>query len=187
MVLAFGLNMLLLLGVGIYLLNDDDYRRAVIWSADYFLDSRLEIDGAFSIRIGQEVELTAESVRLTANDGSYALSAGKLNVEQRFGSYLWTDTLWINHLNLEDLHGEIRETGNGEEFDWQAFSLPFVVIEEIQLSNLSLAYTEIDQQRHTIELSHISLDDTDNQGPVKVSAAGVMNARPLRLEGTLGS
>jgi uncharacterized protein involved in outer membrane biogenesis len=186
-VLGFGLNLLLLLGVGIYLLNDDDYRRVAIWSADYFLDSELEIDGNFSLRIGREVELTAETVRLKANDGSYDLSAGKLNVEQRFGSYLWTGTLWINHLNLEDLRGEIKDTGNGEEFDWQAFTLPFVVIEEIQLSNLSLAYTEADQQRHTIELSHISLDDTDNRGPVKVSAAGVMNARPLRLEGTLGS
>ena len=187
LVLAVGLNLLLLLGVGIYLLNDDDYRRVAIWSADYFLDSELEIDGNFSIRIGHEVELTAEKVRLKARDGSYDLSAGKLNVEQRFGSYLWTGTLWINHLNLEDLRGEIKDTGNGEEFDWQAFTLPFVVIEEIQLSNLSLAYTEADQQRHTIELSHISLDDTDNKGPVKVSAAGILNARPLRLEGTLGS
>ena len=33
----------------------------------------------------------------------YDLSVGKLNVGQRFGSYLWTGTLWINHLNLEDL------------------------------------------------------------------------------------
>jgi uncharacterized protein involved in outer membrane biogenesis len=187
MVLAIGFNLMLLLGVGIYLLNDDDYRRVAIWSADYFLDSRLEIDGDFSLRIGHQVELTAETVRLKANDGSYDLSVGKLNVGQRFGSYLWTGTLWINHLNLENLRGEIRETGNGGEFDWQAFSLPFVVIEEIQLSNMSLVYTEANQQRHTIELSHISLDDTDNRGPVKVSAAGVMNARPLRLEGTLGS
>ena len=187
MVLAFGLNLVLLLGVGIYLLNNDDYRRVAIWSADYFLDSRLDIDGEFSLRIGHQVELTAEAVHLKANDGSYDLSVGKLNVEQRFGSYLWTGTLWINHLNLEDLHGEIRETGNGEEFDWEAFSLPFVVIEEIQLSKLSLAYTETDQQRHTIELSHISLDDTDNQGPVKVSAAGMINEHSLQFDGMLGS
>ena len=86
-VLGFGLNLLLLLGVGIYLLNDDDYRRVAIWSADYFLDSELEIDGGFSLRIGHEVELTAETVRLKANDGSYDLSVGKLNVAQRFGSY----------------------------------------------------------------------------------------------------
>ena len=186
-VLAFGLNLMLLAGVGLYLLNDDDYRKIAIWSADYFLDGRLEIDGAFSVRIGHEVELTAEGLHLKSYDGSYDLSVGRLNVEQRFGSYLTTGTLWINHLNMEDLQGDIRESGNGEEFDWQAFSLPFVVIEETQLRNLSLAYTEFDQQRHTIELSHISIDDTDNRGPLLVSVAGEINERPLRLEGTLGS
>jgi len=187
MVFAFGLNLVLLAGIGLYLLNDDDYREILIWSADYFLDGRLEIDGAFSVRIGHEVELTAESVRFKAYDGSYDLSVARLNVEQRFGSYLTTGTLWINHLNMEDVRGDIRESGNGGDFDWQAFSLPFVVIEEIQLRNLSLAYTEFDQQRHTIELSHITLDDTDNRGPVLVSVAGEINERPLRLEGTLGS
>jgi len=74
MVSAFGLNLVLLAGVGLYLLNDDDYREIFIWSADYFLDSRLEIDGAFSLRIGHEVELTAGAVRLKGNDGSYDLS-----------------------------------------------------------------------------------------------------------------
>jgi uncharacterized protein involved in outer membrane biogenesis len=187
MVLAFGFNLLLLLGASLYSLNDNDYRHALIWSADYFLDSQLEIDGAFSVSIGNEVEVNAEAVRLKANDGSYELSVGKLNVEQRFGSYLSTGTLWINHLGMDDLRAEIVETGTGQDFDWQTYALPFVVVEEIQLRKLSLAYTEIDRQRHAIELSHVSLDDTNNQGPVKVSAAGVMNARTLQLEGKLGS
>ena len=76
--LGLGLNLLLLLGVGIYLLNDDDYRRVAIWTADYFLDSELEIDGNFSLRIGREIELTAETVRLKANDGSYDQSSTAL-------------------------------------------------------------------------------------------------------------
>jgi hypothetical protein len=189
MVLAFGFNLLLLLGASLYFLNDDDYRHVLIWSADYFLDSQLEIDGAFSVRFGREVELNAETVRLKANDGSYDLSLGKLNLEQRFASYVSTGTFWINSLSMEDLSAEIKETEAepGKEFDWQTFSLPFVVIEEIQLRNLSVSYTEIDQQRHTISLSHVSLDDTDNQGPVKVSAAGMLDAHTLQLEGTLGS
>jgi|GEM_PF-1122369 len=187
MVLAFGFNLLLLLGAGLYFMNDNDYRHVLIWSADYFLDSQLEIDGAFSVKFGREVELRAEIVRLKANDSSYDLSLGKLKLEQRFASYLSTGTFWINSLNIEDLHAEIVETGGGEDFDWQTFSLPFVVIEKIQLRNLSLAYTEIDQQRNSFSLSHVSLDDSDNEGPVKVSAAGVMNAHTLQLEGTLGS
>lgn len=180
-------NLLLLLGLALYLLDDDDYRHALIWSADYFLDSQLEIDGAFSLSVGHEVELKAETVRLKANDGSYDLSVGKLDVEQRFGSYLITGKMWFNHVRVEDLSGEIKETGAGDEFDWKDFSLPFLVIEEVQLRKLSLVYLERDQQRHSLELSYILLDDTDNRGPVKVSTAGKINARPLRVEGTLGS
>jgi hypothetical protein len=69
-VLAVAFNLVLLLGAGLYLMDDDDYRRLLVWSADEFLDSQLEIDGAFSVRIGNEVELTAEKVRLKARDGS---------------------------------------------------------------------------------------------------------------------
>ena len=36
------------------------------------------------------------------------------------------------------------EAEPGQEFDWQTYSLPFLVIEEIQLRNLSLVYTELD-------------------------------------------
>jgi len=189
MVLAFGLNLLVVAGAGLYFSNDEDYRQLLIWSVDHFLDSQLEIDGDFSIKFERVVELRAENVRLKARDGSYDLSLGKLQVEQRFASYLGTGTFWINSLGMEDLRAEVKETESepGQEFDWQTFSLPFVVIEDIQLRNLSLAYTELDQQRNTIELSHFSLDDTDNQGPVKVSAAGVIDKHTLQLDGTLGS
>ena len=187
MVLAFGLNLALILGVGLHLVSDDNYRRVLIWSADHLLDSQLEIEGAFAFRLGREVELGAEKVRLKANDGSYDLSIDKLDVEQRFGSYLTSGKLWFNHLRMEGLSGEIKETGADDEFDWKDLSLPFLVIEEVQIRDLSLAYLQRDQQRHSFELDYVLLDDTDNRGPVKVSAIGEINARPLRLEGTLGS
>lgn len=181
------LNLLLLLGLALSLFDDDDYRQALIWSADYFLDSRLEIGGAFSLSIGREVRLRAENVRLSANDDSYDLSLGQLDMEQRLGSYIATGKLWFNHLHARDLSGEIRETRKQDEFDWEDYSLPALVIEELQLRELSLAYTELDQQRHSLELDYILVDDSENRGPVKLSAAGEINARALRLDGTLGS
>ena len=187
LVAAACINLLLLLGTFLYFMDDDDYRHVLIWSADYFLDSQLEIDGAFTVRFDREFELAAEKVRLKANDGSYDLSLGKLNIEQRLGSYLSEGRLWINSLSMEDLHGEMTATETEQDFDWQEFSLPVVVVEEVHLRNLSLVYTELDQQQYTLQLSHVSLDDSSNTGPVKVSAAGLVNAQPLQLDGTLGS
>jgi uncharacterized protein involved in outer membrane biogenesis len=168
-------------------MDDDDYRHVLIWSADYFLDSQLEIDGSFSIKFAREVELNAEKLRLKANDGSYDLSLGKLYLQQRFTSYLGTGTFWINKLSADDLRVEITATQSNEEFDWQKLSVVPVVIEETRLRSLSLVYTDGDRQRHVIELNDIVLDDENNQGPIKVSAAGAFDSHPLVFAGTLGS
>ena len=187
MLVAFAFNLLLLTGVVLYLLNDDHYRKILIWSTDQFLDTQLEINGDFSLGIGRVVELHAEDVRLQAIDGSYAVSLDKINIEQRFASYISTGTFWINSLHMEGLDADVRESIDEEPFDWDSLSLPFLVIEEIQLRDLSVVYTELSQDRHTYSLSHVSVDDTGNEGPVKVSAAGKINDETLQLEGTLGS
>jgi len=179
-------NLLLLLGVVLYLLDDDDYRHVLIWSADYFLDSRLEIDGSFSIKFAPEVELNAETLRLRANDGSYDVSLDKLYLQQRFTSYLSTGTFWINKLSADDLRVEITATPSAGEIDWQQLSIPSVVIEETRIAKLALGYTK-GEQRHVIDLHDILLDDENNQGPIKLSAAGMVNSRPLVFAGTLGS
>jgi hypothetical protein len=179
-------NLLLLLGVVLYLLDDDDYRHMLIWSADYFLDSRLEIDGSFSIKFAPEVELNAETLRLRANDGSYDLSLDKLYLQQRFTSYLRTGTFWINKLSADDLQVEITAKPSAGEFDWRQLTLPSVVIEETRIARLTLGYTD-GKQRQVIDLHDILLDDENNQGPIKLSAAGMVNSRPLVFTGTLGS
>jgi len=179
-------NLLLLLGVALYFLDDDDYRHALIWSADYFLDSRLAIDGSFSIEFAPVIDLNAEKVSLQANDGSYDLSLDKLYLQQRFTSYLSTGTFWINKLIVGDLRVDVTATSSDEEFDWQQLSVVPVVIEETRIGKLSLTYTK-GEQRHAIELHDILVDDEDNQGPIKVGAAGTVDARPVVFAGTLGS
>jgi uncharacterized protein involved in outer membrane biogenesis len=187
LLVAIPFNLLLLVGLALYLMDDDDYRDVLIWSADYFLDSRLEIDGSFSIKFAQEVELNAEKVHLKANDGSYQLALGNFYLQQRFTSYLRTGTFWINKISADDLQVEITATQSNEEFDWQQLSVVPVVIEETRVRNLSLIYTNSDQKRHTIDLQDIVLDDENNQGPIKVSATGTVDSRPVVFAGTLGS
>ena len=74
MLLAFGFNLVVVTGAILYLLNDDHYRKILIWSADQYLDTRLEINGEFSIEFGRVLKLIAEDVQVQAIDGSYELS-----------------------------------------------------------------------------------------------------------------
>ena len=179
-------SLLSILGGALYLLDDDGYRHVLIWSADYFLDSQLEIEGAFSIRFAREVELNAEKLHLKANDGSYDLSLDGFYLQQRFTSYLRSGSFWINKLSVDSLQAEITATPSEEAFDWRQLSIPPVVIEETRIGRLSLNYRDGDQQ-HAIELHDIVLDDENNQGPIRANATGVMNLRPLAFAATLGS
>ena len=55
---------------------------------------------------------------------------------------------------------------------------------KMQLSNLSLIYTEDDQQ-DTVKLDSLVLDNDNSQEPLQVSAAGTVNARASKLKGTV--
>jgi len=61
------------------------------------------------------------------------------------------------------------------------------VLEKVELTNFTLTYTERDQQQHIFKLSYLELDENDEQSPIEIRAAGMIDARPIKLGGTLGS
>jgi hypothetical protein len=187
---------LLLLGVlvslavlaagALLLLDDEDYRDALIRASDLFLDARLEINGRFSLDVSREVTLLAEDVFLRANDGSYSFSAGEIIVRQRLGSYLMTGTFWINRLTLSDVQLRLQ-AGDERAFNLEDVTLPPVVIEQARLHNLHLHYQEKESGRlHELSLLDLVLDDVNDAGPVMIEGAGMINGRPLEIEGQLG-
>jgi len=181
-------TLIMLLGAAVYFFGkDDNYRSALIWSADYFYDSQLEIDGDLSLEFGKEVRIAAVGIRLKANDGSYDLSIGKIDGRERFLSFFKTGSWWIPEISLSDVRVEIFEKETDHAYDWQRFYLPPVVIEKLRLSNLSLTYTDSKKQPYEIRLDHGSLDTEQDHGSIKLTAAGEVNGQPFDLEGTLGS
>ena len=186
-VAAFPVGLLLLFSATLYLMSDDDYRDVLIWSADFFLDSQLEINGTFSIDLGLKTQLAVKDLRLNANDGSYALSIGEIHLEQDIANSIESRTLWLNHLRLSNLSIQVVELRTGQEADWRNYSLPSVLMQKIELNNASLSYTDIDQQQHVFKLSSFLLDGEDDANPIKISATGSVKSLPYRLEGTFGT
>ena len=101
------LGLLVIFTVLLSVLDDDDYRVALIWGVDRFLDSTLDIKGPFTISFGKELELEVKKVHFKANDGSYELSIGDFSGRQKLGSYLMTGTWWINDLTFTDVYVDI--------------------------------------------------------------------------------
>ena len=184
--LFFGL--LVVCVVLLSLLDDEDYRNVLIWGVDQFLDSSLEIKGPFSISFGKELEVAAGEVYLKANDGSYELSVGDFSGRQQLGSYLKTGTCWIKSLRLIDVHVGIMEQQPSEEVRLESFSIPPIIVEKVDIQNITVVYRQLDRSEpDTFTLRELIVDDSLNQGPVKVYGAGTLDSRSFILEGTLGA
>jgi uncharacterized protein involved in outer membrane biogenesis len=155
----------------------------------------LEMDAVVAIKFGTQVELTAETVRVRTNDGSYDVALGKMYLQQNLAHYLATGEFSIRRLNMADMHVEIVESGikepDSSEYEWHEFDfrfddIPLIIVERMELKNLSLVYTSGDQQ-DTASLNHFVLDNDKSEEPLTISMSGKVNNRTLELEGTLGT
>jgi hypothetical protein len=186
LLLALALGVGLLIGGALLYLDDEDYRLLLIWEADQFLDAQLEINGPFSLTLGRNLLLNAGDVRLTANDGSYTFEAGEIDLSQRLGSWLMTGTFWTNHLRLADVQLYLIQ---GEEPDLRPedWRLPPVVIQEARLDNLHILYEESEGgERHEISVLYLEADDINDSGPVGIRGEGLVNGKPVAIDGRLG-
>jgi AsmA family len=182
------LGLLVICAILLSFFDDDDYRVALIWGVDQFLDSSLEIKGPFSVSFGKELEIAAKEVHLKAGDGSYELSVGEFTGRQQLGSYLKTGTWWINVLTLIDVHVEVTEQDSSDESELEDFAIPPIIIEKIDLQNITVIYRQRDQDEpDTFTLKELVVDDTLNQGPVRVYGAGTFDSRSFAIAGTLGA
>ncbi|MDX2465229.1 MAG: AsmA family protein [Porticoccus sp.] len=184
---GFILSLLAILTLLVLTFDDEDYRAALILSADHFLDSQLEINGAFSMNYGDDLHFVAKQVRLKAHDSSYDLTIDELDARQQFGSYLTTGTMWFNSVSLANVHLDVTDTAVDAQSAFDKFSFPLVVVEKMSVHDLSVLYKRSDQQSYTLKLSDLQLDDQNNQGPIKLSARGQLNTQAVSIEGTLGS
>lgn len=165
--------------------DDEDYRWLLSAGAEHLIDARLDINGAFSLSVGRNLQLHAGDVRLVAADGSYVFEAGKVWLNQRLGSYLTTGTLWINQLVLSDAQLYIKEDED-RDFRLEDLALPPVVIHEVRVSNAYLAYEERDTgERNEIVLLDLEIDDVNDSGPLGIRSQGVVNGRPFEVNGRL--
>ena len=171
----------------LFVLDDEDYRSALVWSADRFLDATLEIGGPFALHLGREASLTAGDFSLRANDGSYSLAVGDFRTRVRLDSLL-EGIYWIKSLVLADVQLEVKQAADDGGFDFQGISIPAFVIEQARLNNFNVIYHESNPDKsHTIDLQALVVDDVNNSGPLGIQGNGRFQDRPFIIKGQLDS
>ena len=171
----------------LFILDDGDYRSALVWSADRFLDASLEIGGPFALQFGREASLTAGDVSLRANDGSYSLAVGEFRTRVRLDSLL-KGLFWVKSLILADVQLEVKQVADRGGFEFQGVSIPAFVIEQARLNNVNVVYHDSNSDKpHTLELQALVVDDVNNSGPLGIQGNGRFEDRPFIIKGRLDS
>jgi len=170
---AIVLSLAVMVTGALFFLDDEDYRSALVWSADRFLDASLKIGGPFALHLGREASLTAGDVSLRANDGGYSLTVGEFRTRVRLDSLL-EGLFWIKSLNLADVQLEVKQTADHGGFDFQGISIPAFVIEQARLNNFNVIYHESNPDTsHIIDLQALVVDDVNKSGPLGIAGNGL--------------
>jgi len=170
-----------------FVLDNEDYRSALVWAADRFLDASLEIRGPFELSLGRESSLTAGDASLQANDGSYSLAVSEFQTRVRLDSLL-EGIFWIKSLVLADVQLDVKQTADDSGFDFQGITIPVFVIEQARLNNLNVIYHESNPDKsHTLALQSLVVDDVNNSGPLGIQGNGQFQNRPFSIKGRLDS
>jgi hypothetical protein len=170
-----------------FVLDNDDYRSALIWAASKFLDASLEIKGPFELSLGRETSLTAGDVSLQANDGGYSLAVGEFQTRVRLDSLL-EGIYWIKSLVLDDVQLEVKQAADDNGFDFKGITIPAFVIEQARLSNLNVTYHQSNPDKsHALDLESLVVDDVNNSGPLGIQGNGRFENRPFSIKGQLDS
>ena len=181
------LNLIVLVAGVLLVLDNEDYRSALVWTAHTFLDASLQINGPFALHLGREASLTAGKVSLVANDGSYSLSVGELRTRLRLDP-LVEGVFWVKSLVLTDVHLETKPTEPAGGSGFHGISLPTFVVEEARLQNLSFDFQQPNRDKtHKLSLHTLVVDDIKNSGPLGIEGNGLFDNRPFSISGKLDS
>jgi hypothetical protein len=181
------LGLAVMVAGALFVLDDDDYRTALVWATGRFLDASLEIKGPFALRLGREASLTAGDVNLRANDGSYSLAVGDFRTRVRLDSLL-EGIVWIKSLEIADVRLEAKPAADDGGFVYHGISIPAIVIEETRLNNIDLIYHESNPAKfHTLDLRALVVDDVNNSGPLGIQGDGQFGDRSFSIKGQMDS
>jgi hypothetical protein len=171
----------------LFILDDDDYRSALVWVTGSVLDASLEIRGPFALHFGREASLTSGDILLRANDGSYSLAVGELQADIRLDALL-EGIVWVKSLALADVRLEAKQAPGADEPGFPGFSIPVFVIEQARLDSVNLVYQEADPGKiHRIDLHSLVVDEINNNGPLGIQGNGTFQKRQFSIKGRLDS
>jgi|GEM_PF-1507693 len=180
------IGMVLFLAGMVAFLDDTGYKRSAVWIADHFLDTRLVIGGALTLRLaqGRDLVLTVNDVALDAGDDSYHFSGKSVQASIRLRPLL-SGTLWLNDLEVDQLFLKLNESDTSEAGQDAPGLLPFILA-RANIQDMVVEYQELPPGTlHHFSLNQLQLIDAADSRPISIQANGVFEDQAFKISGTL--
>jgi len=184
--LVLFLAIILFLAGVLAFLDEAGYKRSAVWIADHFLDTKLVIGGALTLRLAQDRDLVVSvgDVTLDADDGRYHFSGKSLQASIRLRPLL-SGTLWLNDLEVEQFFLRLNESAT-PTVDGPAPGLLPVIVARASIQDLVVEYQELPPGTlHHFSLNQLQLIDAADSTPISIQANGVFEDQAFKISGTL--
>jgi uncharacterized protein involved in outer membrane biogenesis len=187
---------LVLIGIALVTLDNDDYRRLVIRGATFYTGYTVTIDGPFELELSAVPSLSAETIRIYpgANETPPPVSEiGKFKIRIGFWNLL-RGILVVKELLTEDVVMAViidRDTDPGNlrsALRHLPADIDIPIVESVHLRNIHLDLIE-KTTNHTVavRLQQFELNDIRDTGPLFVNGQGSINDNEFKLDGKLGA
>ena len=184
--LALFFSLVVLLAGVVLVFDEGDYKHALSWVADRFLDSTLVIDGRLSVQYSNGLVLSVDDVKLDTHDDSYHFSIQALRAVVRPRPLL-SKTLWLDDLTVSGFYLKVNESAIYSR-DWYVPGLNGTIIARANIQDLLIEYQEAPPGTlHQFSLSTLLFDNVGDSGPIGIQAKGTFEGEEFRVSGTFPS
>ncbi len=178
-------------------LDDEDYRRILVWTVEHYTDYKVSINGPFSLDLSIMPALTLADVRIEpgrkdALPVSAHLGRFRIRIDMK---PLLSGVILIKELLAEDAvisftagddvrsdEGAERKPGNKLD------DIDIPIFESVTLRNVNVSYFDKGTDfAFDFNLRSFVIDDMQDEGPLYVKGDGALNNADFAIKGSLGS
>lgn len=183
---------IVLAGAAVALLNDANIQRFTEYWLSEQMARRIEVQGDFSVELGNPLRLKAESVRLANPDWAenpVMAKADRVEVAIDLSTILGDEPLILNELIIENLDGELISNEAGEN-NWTFGDPDSDTGANFLIQELEVTTAKLNVRRYALRAVDFDIDSLrqieNENGLLQTSLVGKYNDRPVSANGKLG-
>ena len=193
--IVIGLSSLIIVSIviiatPILLLDQDEFRDALVKVVNRTTDHHLEINGPLAIDFSLSPSIKVSDLSFKTATDDFELQSAEIHLQVDILPLL-SNHLVMHEFLFRDGTIDIRQLPEESAEDaasTEPLQIHTPVIENVNIENLVISYWQQDETEPLhINLDSLKIDDKQDKGPIALTSVGNIDETPFHLEGDFGS